>query len=89
MSTLKELHQCACYLEILPGTTRYGPQLRIVATAVSNAPGSDLKACEESASGMWPNVGNSSMEGTVYACLVRLDNVLLRKWWKQDKLDLP
>jgi hypothetical protein len=89
MKELMVLHQCASYLEILPGTTREGPQLRIVASFVSNSPGSDLKACEEAVSTSWPNNRGLLFEGEVYGLLMRADSVLSEKWWKQGQFELP
>jgi hypothetical protein len=89
MKELMVLHQCACYLEILPGTTRDGPQLRIVASFVSNSPGSDLKVCEEAVSTCWPNNRGLPFEGEVYGLLMRGDSVLSEKWWKQGSFILP
>ena len=89
MKELMVLHQCASYLEIFPGTTRLGPQLRIVATFVSNSPGSDLKACEEAVSTEWPNNRNLPFEGEVYGLLMRGDSVLSEKWWKNEAFELP
>jgi len=89
MKELMVLHQCAAYLEIFPGSTRLGPQLRIVATFVSNSPGSDLKACEESVSTEWPNNRGLPFEGEVFGLLHRADRVLLDKWWKQEVFTLP
>lgn len=83
------LHKCSCYLEIMPSTTKFGPQVRIICTAVSNTPGSDLKACEESVAMSWPNVSNATFEGTVYSALIGLDNRLLAKWWQQEIYMLP
>jgi hypothetical protein len=89
MKEIMVLHACSCYLEVLAGGAPYGPELRIVCTAVSNAPGSDLKACEESTTAGWPNASAKSMEGVVFAALFALDFRLSAKWWKQDKYELP
>lgn len=89
MKELMVLHQCAAYLEIFPGSTREGPQLRIVATFVSNTPGSDLKACEEAVSSEWPNNRGLAFEGEVYGLLMRADSELTRKWWKNETYELP
>jgi len=89
MKALELLHQCACYLEILPASMHGGPEVRIVASYVSNAPGSDLKACEESVSTLWPNKEGLPFEGAVYGLLMRGDAVLSRKWWKQEVYELP
>ena len=89
MKELMVLHQCACYLEILPGSTKTGPCLRVVASFVSNAPGSDLKSCEESVATEWPNNRGLPFEGEVYGLLMRGDNVLSGKWWKQEVFTLP
>lgn len=89
MKELMVLHSCQVYLEVMPGTTVTGPELRCVLTAVSNAPGSDLRVCEEAVARSWPNSQAKSMEGTVYGLCVALDNRLLSKWWKQEKLVLP
>jgi len=63
--------------------------LRIVATFVSNSPGSDLKACEEAVSTEWPNNRNLPFEGEVYGLLMRGDSVLSEKWWKNEAFELP
>lgn len=89
MKELMVLHQCACYLEIMPGSTREGPQLRIVASFVSNSPGSDLKVCEEAVSTSWPNNRGLPFEGEVYGLLMRGDSVLSDKWWKNEQFELP
>lgn len=89
MKELMVLHRCAVYLEIFPGSTAGGPCLRLVMSAVSNEPGSDLKVCEESVSVEWPNNGGKSLEGNSYALCVRLDKVLSDKWWKQEEFALP
>jgi len=89
MKELMVLHQCACYLEILPGSTRHGPVMRVVATAVSNAPGTELKSCEEAAATEWPNNRSLPFEGEVYGLLMRLDRVLSEKWWRQEVYTLP
>jgi hypothetical protein len=89
MKELMVLHQCQVYLEIMPGTTRDGPQLRIVSTAVSNTPGSDLKVCEEAVSTSWPNNRGLPFDGEVYGLLMRLDARLLDMWWKQEVFTLP
>jgi hypothetical protein len=89
MKELMVLHQCASYLEILPASTHDGPQLRIVASFVSNTPGSDLKVCEEAVSTSWPNNRSQSFEGEVYGLLMRADRVLSEKWWKNEVFELP
>jgi len=89
MKELMILHCCAVYLEILPGSTRDGPFMRLVLSAVSNTPGSDLKVCEEAVSGQWPSNRGVTMEGEVYGLCVRLDRVLSEKWWKQGVFELP
>ena len=89
MKELMVLHSCAVYLEILPGTSREGPMLRLVLSAVSNSPGSELKACEESAIGHWPSNRSITLEGEVYGLCVRLDRILSEKWWKQGVFELP
>ena len=89
MKELMILHQCAAYLEIMPGTTREGPQLRIIATFVSNSPGSDLKVCEEAVSTAWPNNRGLNFEGEVYGLLMRADKTLSEKWWKNEVFELP
>lgn len=89
MMDLQKLHECAIYLELMPGTTQLGPEMRCVLTAVSNAPGSDLRACEESVARSWPNKDSKTMEGTTYYMCVKLDAILLDRWWKQGKLELP
>lgn len=89
MKELMVLHKCAVYLEIMCGTMPNGPELRVVCTAVSNAPGSDLKACEESVAVSWPNASAKAFEGAVYGLLVALDNRLLALWWRQETYLLP
>lgn len=89
MMSLIKLHECQCYLELFPDGTPYGGSMRVVLTFVSNTPGTDLKACEESVSGAWPNRENSTMEGLVYSLLIAGDSVLSRKWWKNEVLTLP
>lgn len=89
MKELQLLNKCACYLEIMPGSTVDGPCLRLVLTAVSNEPGSDLKVCEEAVSCEWPNNGGKNVEGNVYRLLMVLDHVLSEKWWKQEVFTLP
>jgi hypothetical protein len=89
MKELMVLHQCQCYLEMFPGGAREGPSMRIVATFVSNAPGSDLKSCEEAVSSEWPNNRGLGMESEVFGLLHRADNVLSQKWWKQEVFELP
>lgn len=89
MRELEHLHKCQVYLTISAASGRFGPQVRVVAVAVSNTPGTDLKACEEAVSIYWPNVSNASMDGSVYSCLIQLDNRLLGKWWKQETYLLP
>lgn len=89
MKELMILHSCAVYLEILPGSTRDGPMLRLVLSAVSNTPGSGLSVCEESVAGQWPSNRGVTVEGEVYGLCVRLDRVLSEKWWKQGVFELP
>lgn len=89
MKELQILHKCAVYLEVMPGTTVTGPELRLVLTAVSNEPGSDLKVCEEAVSISWPNNGGRSVEGNVYQLCVQLDHRLTERWWKQEVFTLP
>lgn len=89
MKELMVLHQCAIYLEIMPGFIGAGPVLRLILTAVSNSPGSDLKVCEEAVSIEWPNNGGKGVEGNVYLLCHRLDHVLTQKWWKQEVYTLP
>ena len=84
-----KLHECQCYIEMFPDGVAYGGSLRVVVTYVSNRPGSDLKSCEESVSGQWPNINNGSMEGMVYSLLIAGDSVLSAKWWKNEVLQLP
>lgn len=89
MVGVEQLHRCSCYLEIMPGTTAYGPQLRVIVTAVSREPGSDLRVCEESVSMSWPNNSNTTMDGAAYSALIQLDNRLTSLWWKQEVFSLP
>lgn len=89
MKEMEILHKCACYIEVMPATTRYGPQMRFIVSAVSNAPGTDLKPCEESVAVNWPNNSNGNVESAVFAGLYRLDHRLTEKWWKQGELFLP
>lgn len=89
MQDMAILHKCACYIEVMPGTSRFGPQMRFVISAVSNSPGSDLKACEESVAVAWPNNSNGSVESAVFAGLYRLDHRLTEMWWKQGEFILP
>jgi len=89
MREMERLHRCRCYLEMYPDFIAHGPALRLVLTCCSNEPGSDLHSCEESTAGMWPNVNNQSVEGLAYALLVKLDHVLLDKWWRQEVFTLP
>lgn len=89
LKELMVLHQCQAYLEIMPGSTREGPQLRIVATFVSNSPGSDLKACEESVATTWPNNRGVDFSSEVYGLLMRADSRLSQIWWKQGVFELP
>lgn len=89
MKELMVLHRCQVYVELMPGTTRFGPAMRVIVTAVSNEPGSDLKPCEEAMAVEYPNIHSKNMEGTVYNALHQLDNRLTGKWWKQEDFILP
>lgn len=89
MKELMVLHKCAIYLEILPGTTAGGPCLRLILSAVSNEPGSDLKVCEEAVSTEWPNNGGKELVANVYRLCHKLDHILSEKWWNQEVFTLP
>ncbi len=89
MRSIQETHQCAVYLEIMPGSTPLGPELRCVLTAISNSPGADLRVCEEAVAVSWPRGWNSSMQDTIFALCYSLEARLTELWWVQGEYQLP
>ncbi len=89
MRGIQDTHRCSCYLEMFPGFTRYGPELRLVLTAVSLLPGTQLHVCEESVATTWPRGWSEDMASTVFALLYRLENVLTSRWWQGETYQLP
>ncbi len=89
MRGIQETHHCQCYLEMMPGTTPYGPELRLVLTAVSNGPGTALAACEESVATSWPRDWNADMCATVFTMIYMLEARLTKQWWRGESYILP
>lgn len=89
MRGIEITHKCACYLEMMPGTTVYGPEMRLVLTAVSNEPGSGLSACEESTATSWPRGWSNDMTSTVFALVFELEARLTKRWWIGETYVLP
>lgn len=89
MGELGFQHSASIYLEVLPDGFKHGPQLWFVVTAVSDVHSHDLEPVEEAVAGGWPNTDNATVEGLVYALLLKLDFQVTEKWYQQEAFPKP
>ncbi len=82
-------HRCTVYLMMSPGSTRLGPELRCVLTAVSREPGTNLAPCEESQACSWPRGWSVDMVSTVFGLCYALEARLSKAWMVGEKHQLP
>ncbi len=81
---VERLHQVWASVRIVSGGLRNSNALRIYCTAFTSALVGTAAAGVVGVQMEWPNANNVSLEGTVYAGILRLDYKLTSEHWDQS-----